>query len=269
MEYSVKDLVKILLKKWYIILLSVCVVGVAAFFLSQASYAQAVKDYDSYTSAMEQIESGAGTVTAVYCVQANTDNEAFLQACADLLSEAEATGMPSTDVLTAYALRTIEPLLPTVLKDAALLQAAQTALELQADEAEEAEPIIVREHWEVQYLGNRNFEVRISGLTEKQASIILETYLAELSQTLSSPVLAYTAEQTSYQFQYDTPEFTDLAELAQIVMQKPASKPSMVKTVCTAAVFAFALSCIIILVVAFIKESAALNKKHANENANQ
>ena len=56
MEYSVKDLVKILLKKWYIILLSVCVVGVAAFFLSQASYAQAVKDYDSYTSAMEQMK---------------------------------------------------------------------------------------------------------------------------------------------------------------------------------------------------------------------
>lgn len=51
MEYSVYDLIRILLKKWYVILLVMALLGGAAGVFSQRSYQAALADYEDYTSA--------------------------------------------------------------------------------------------------------------------------------------------------------------------------------------------------------------------------
>ena len=62
MEYSVFDLVRALLKKWYVIVLVMALVSGASVFTSRASYEKALADYEAYTT--ETIPTGeTGTLT--------------------------------------------------------------------------------------------------------------------------------------------------------------------------------------------------------------
>ena len=66
MEYSVYDLIRILLKKWYVILLVMALLGGAAGVFSQRSYQAALADYEDYTSRAAPVNTEVGSYTAVY-----------------------------------------------------------------------------------------------------------------------------------------------------------------------------------------------------------
>lgn len=262
MEYSVKDLIKILLKKWYVIVIVVCAVSAASFFLSRSSYEQAKKDYAYYTSVMEQVEEGAGTAESTYQITPQAEDENFLRIYSDFLAAHDTAEVPSAEQLNFYLLDAVEPKLELTLLSPQLLQPAQQTMDLeQALGDSDDEPIVVKELVEITYQGSGSFTVTVTGLPEASAKTVLESYTAELAQTLSSPIIDYTAEQTAYSFAYSEPVLADSAELAKLIMQEPVSAPSMVRTVATAAIFSFALICIVILVITFMRDSAALNKK--------
>ena len=54
MEYSVGQLIVKLLKRWYIIVLAMCLFAVFGIFASQQSYEKAVADYEKYTEVESQ-----------------------------------------------------------------------------------------------------------------------------------------------------------------------------------------------------------------------
>ena len=65
MEYSVYDLIRILLKKWYVILLVMALLGGAAGVLSQKSYQTALAEYEDYTARELPVNTETGDLTAV------------------------------------------------------------------------------------------------------------------------------------------------------------------------------------------------------------
>ena len=66
MEYSVFDLIRILLKKWYVILLVMVLLGGAAGVLSQKSYQTALAEYEDYTARELPVNTETGDLTAAF-----------------------------------------------------------------------------------------------------------------------------------------------------------------------------------------------------------
>lgn len=64
MEYSVKDMFRILVKKWYWILLSAVVAASVAGGVSQASYSGVLRQYEELTTETYPVDSLMGSVTA-------------------------------------------------------------------------------------------------------------------------------------------------------------------------------------------------------------
>ena len=66
MEYTVFELIRILLKRWYVILMTMCFIGGVSIFTAQRSYTQAVQNYEASIS--ETISAGVdtGTLSATY-----------------------------------------------------------------------------------------------------------------------------------------------------------------------------------------------------------
>lgn len=62
MEYSIFDLIRILLKKWHVILLGSCLTGGASLILSQWSYQCAIAQYAELTSATSPVSDFAQIV---------------------------------------------------------------------------------------------------------------------------------------------------------------------------------------------------------------
>ena len=81
MEYSVYDLLRILLKRWYIILLAMLAAGAAAYFLSSASREYVQESYDQLTQAPPAQEAGFGDRNAAYqCQYTLLDYSTYLDA---------------------------------------------------------------------------------------------------------------------------------------------------------------------------------------------
>ena len=66
MEYSVYDLIRILLKRWYIILLTMCAVGGLSIFTAQTSYNLAVENYEASISETDSADKDTGVLTVTY-----------------------------------------------------------------------------------------------------------------------------------------------------------------------------------------------------------
>lgn len=281
MEYSVKDLVKILLKKWYFILLIVAVTVTASYFLAQRSYQQAVADYQNYTTAVQSTEAKTGTLTVAYSIRAKTESENFIQVYTNFLvhhnfSDSEAT--LTMDDIADLAIQSLEPHLEATLTDKDILETAEIPVnnvsftnQTKVTTPGTGTPPATKP-FEICYLGNGRFHITLTGVTESDGQQTLQTYIKELTQTLSTPALEYQIDKISYVFNADKPVLTDSAKLAQLVMNKPsqtaAQASAVLKRMCIAAVFSFALACIIILVVTFIRDAAETEKKEkaAQEN---
>lgn len=279
MEYSVKDLVKILLKRWYIILLVVGITVAASYFLSDRSYQQATKDYNTYTTAVQQVEVKTGTLTAAYSIRPQTSNENFIQAYTNFLvhhNYTDSDSTPTMDEIADFAIKSLEPHMESLMLNKDILATAnipatdisysnQTNVTTPGTASPPpAKPI------EVRYLGDGVFHITLTKVGEADAQQTLQVYIKELTQTISTPTLPYQIDKVSYVFSPDKPVLTDSAQLAQLVMTNPANPDAaqtrtqtsvIIKRMCIAGIFSFAFACIFVLVVTFIRDSAASDKK--------
>lgn len=278
MEYSVFDLVRALLKKWYVIVLVMALVSGASVFTSRASYEKALADYEAYTT--ETIPTGeTGTLTvSVRYDYTVTDISEYVEAAkreADFIQRFSAEAGESTQEKTrslselyghqAYA--SFQSQLTQLPQDALLLSNVQKDISAYEfleppyiDEQGELitpdTPLTVSNHLQVTADGTNGLNLTITGLEEDPARKILESYLENL-QTVSRT--SYCAEITDMEvessFTPDPVQYTESAQFAQTVMKKPEQRPILVKTVGTAAAYSFVFACLGVLLYTFIKDS--------------
>lgn len=278
MEYSVYDLIQILVKKWYVILLAMCLVGGLSTVTARSSYAQTVKNYEESVSKVIDTGVDTGTLTASYLYDYEmTDlskylveakrKAAFWESFSEELHGGTREGTMDISELAeeAYAKVTQEAI--SLLTDTRVLQSAQSAMDAfqyqepptidgQGNVISSVGPLNVSQHLSVELLEGNTVRLTVFGLEEEVSRQILDAYLKNLKEVgrsdYSMEVSLVEGEQS---FTPDPVRFTESAAFAQLVMQKPEKAPIMVKTVGTAAVYAFVLSCFLILVVTFVKDS--------------
>lgn len=291
MEYSVYDLVRILLKKWYIILITMAAIGGLAWVSAQKSYEKVLADYEQYTS--ETITTGVETGTTVaafrYTYRVNDLSKytseyetkaAFLQNFADNF-HAEAYGQEdknSVYALAEQAFAKVSEDFSRLLTDSLVMAGVQNTVgTMQYQEPPtidaggvvypSAGPLVSANHMAVELLDATTFRVTVSGLEEAVAQEMIRAYTENLLSVGSQDYaldVAVTPLSTNY---FPNPILhTSTAQLAQTVMQKPEQAPIMVKTVGTAAAYAFVLACFLILLFTFIKDMRP-SRKNASKAA--
>ena len=267
MEYSVYDLIRILLKKWYVILLTMVVVAGLATVSARKSYEKAVADYEKYTS--ETISTGVetGTVVASYRYSYTVNDlskytsqyetkAAFLQKFADNF-DSEAYGQDeknSVYALAEQAFAKVSEDFSRLLSDGLVMsgtQDAMSALEYQEQPTIDGSgliypstgPMTVANHLVVGILDESTLRVTVSGLEETVAQQLVEAYLdCMVSVGHQDYALEVVVTPLSVNYFPNPVFYTSTAQLAQTVMQKPEQAPILVKTVGTAAVYAFVLA---------------------------
>lgn len=283
MEYSVADLIKILLKKWYIILLAMVAIGGISIYTAKVSYEKALSDYEAYTSqTVPAAKTGTLSATISYeydlldisaYVQDAQEKMDFVQQFSEAMNNAELNASIDSYADAAYAQYT-----------AALGQLpldSRIVVEIQNDIAnlgymeppvvdEQGQlvatdlPLTVANHLTVTPTDFQQVVLTVTGLEEEHARTIVksyETYLQEIAKTYYQLQLQF--HETTTSFALDSVQYTETAQFAQTVMQKPEQKPILIKTVGTAAIYAFALACLAILLVTFVRDShksAAMDK---------
>lgn len=278
MEYSVFDLIRILLKKWYVIVLVIALVSGVSIFAARASYNRVLADYEAYTTeTIPTGETGTLTVSVRYdytvtdiseYVDAAKREADFIQRFSEEVGESiqEKTGSLSENYgHQAYA--SFQSKLTQLPQDALLLANVQKDISAYEfleppyiDEQGELitpdTPLTVSNHLQVAADGTNGLNLTITGLEEEPARKILESYLENL-QTICRT--SYCAEITDVEvessFTLDPVQYTESAQFAQTVMQKPEQRPIMIKTMGTAAAYAFVFACFGVLLYTFIKDS--------------
>lgn len=279
MEYKVSDLLKILVRKWYVILLAMCLVGGMAVWASRESYQKALEDYQRYTEEMTPIAVDTGVLEAECQYGIGSVGSSFLQAYTDQILGDE-LGEPAKP-LTSVALLAAEPQLMGLLSSEQVIQQVQNyadSLEYQepilvdqeGNARSTAKPLAVKDHIAVEYTGRLTFCVTISGLEETAAQELLDVYCQSLTEAASGAILDIIVEETSREFVLSQEQPTSAAILAQTIMREPVAAPNMIRTAGTAAAVAFVFACFGILLVTFIKEGKAQNAvkegKHGHES---
>lgn len=289
MEYSVYDLIKILLRKWYIILLTMALLGGIAVISSQKSYQKALKDYETYTSQTVPVTMETGTLVAVYQYhyemtdvtkylnQAEMKN-AFLRKYAESVQADiyDATRKPSVYDEAERVFASVSADFSKLLVDSLVMQKVQsTMLEQNFTEppvltsdgssAQDSEPLVIANHLIVEQIDGSTLRITIAGLGKDAADTALASYLQSLADVgADNYFMKVTTEQTTNDYFADPVQLTDTAQLAQIVMQKPEQAPLLIKAVGTAAAFAFVFACFGILLFTFIKDTQVQSQRQAH-----
>lgn len=278
MEYSVYDLIRILVKKWYVILLAMCLVGGLSTVTARSSYAQVVKNYEESVSKIIDTGVDTGTLTASYLYDYEmTDlskylaeakrKAAFLVSFSEELYGGTREGTMNISELAeeAYAKVTQEAI--SLLTDARVLQSAQSAMDAfqyqepptidgQGNIISSVGPLNMSQHLSVELLEGNTVRLTVFGLEEEVSRQILDAYLKNLKEVGRSDYsMEVSLVKRKQSFTPDPVRFTESAAFAKLVMQKPEKAPILAKTVGTAAAYAFVLSCFLILVVTFVKDS--------------
>lgn len=256
MEYSVLDLIKSLLKKWFLILLVMCITAAAAVGLSQLSYQKAVEQYEDYTNETVPMPEGYGTATALIRCSISENSVNVLKSVIRSLPFEGGTPRFSDEELAEVVLNTVEDQISALLSNPELTNNIQTALSLLNEQTE----VVVSEHMWVQSEKNYSFRLHVSGLDESTARQILDLYKAEFTKLADGMLLDMELTEESYGFTLGEGVPTDKAEFSQLVMQEPVEEPNVIRNAITGAVFGFALACILILLLTFAKDSAAQAK---------
>lgn len=282
MEYTVYDLIRILLKRWYVILLAMCLVGGASAITAPQSYEQAVLNYEAAIA--ETVSAGVDTGTLFATFLYNYE----LSDLTEYLTEArrkaafyerftQELGVGEQDPLSAASLAAsayaaLSEHAPALVEDARVLAKTQTAMDAfhyveppVLDEndniVESDEPLTVSNHLEVESLTGNVIRVTVSGLEEQPARELLAAYLKSLEAVgLSDYSIKVSLTERENAFTLAPLRLSQSAQFAQAVMAKPEKAPILVKTVGTAAAYAFVLSCFLILAVTFVKDSRRAEK---------
>lgn len=285
MEYSVYDLIRVLLKKWYVIILAMCVIGGLSVFTAQYSYTQAVANYEA--SIAETVSAGVdtGTLSASYLYDyelidltkylAEAERRmTFYQRFTEELGVSSEEEVLSVSSLAGSAYSAASQEAAALLTDTRVLAETQTAMDafhyVEPPVLNENEEIVVSEdsldvssHFTVEVLPESVVRLTVSGLEEAPARQLLAAYLESLEAVGRSDYSISTTMMERENTYTPAPlRLSQSAEFAQVVMAKPEKTPVMVRTVGTAAAFAFVLSCFLILIVTFVKDSrrSAVNR---------
>jgi len=246
-EFSVLYLIKALLKKWYVILLVMAVTAAAAVGLSKLSYNRAVADYQQ-NMAILQSENKKVLLTTDYSYRLDDASLSFL---GDYVKESSGA-YSDKEQLLFVAKNTFNEKLAAVLEDKEVLGEVATKYEISEEE--------LAEFLEITRVDKDVFRVSVSELSEEQAKEMRDCYLTALKNKVDNAFI-------SYQFEESPAQVTVTDEAARFisaVMEEP-TPPSLIRTVATAALYAFALGCVGVLVYIFIKESKKEKKEEKKD----
>lgn len=286
MEYSVYDLIRILLKKWYVILLVMALLGGAAGVLSQKSYQTALAEYENYTSRELPVNTETGDLTAVsqcgftltdmgYYRQQAASKKAFIDAYLSdagkempydrLYQEAEdAFAAASSDFSSLFMSK-------TVLAEVQAFAARRDLLEPVTVEADgsvsgEDTPLNTAAHLCADLSDDGLVTVTITGLPEDTCDTLLAAYwqaVEEQGEALYSMQVEHLALTRVYTPRI--PSLTEDAILSQTVMQKPERAPIVLNAVCKGAAFGFLFACFGVLLYTFIRDTAPVEKRRGSK----
>lgn len=282
MEYSVSDLIRILLKKWYVIVLVMAILGGAAGVLSQRSYQSALAEYEDYTTRTVPINTEVGELTAVYqCSFKLTDMSRYRQRFADkrefidtymagggtqmptdrLYQEAETAFSAANSDFSALFANT------AVLAEVQAYAVQQEFLEpvtVGADGTltDSAAPLAVSGHLSATISDGGVVTVTLTGLPEELGTALLEVYWqAVKKQGAAQYDMQVSAEPLTQVYAPQKPALTEDALLSQTVMQKPEHVPMLLQAVGKGAAFGFLFGCFGILLYTFIRDTAPTEKQ--------
>jgi len=271
MEYSVNDLVRILLKKWYVILGMMLVVGAMSGVTSQLSYNRAIEQYEVYTHETLPPTS-YGSANAIYDISYKaTDNaryfdkDLFLQGYICAYADMKIDGKESADI-NLQAEAAFNELLP----DASLVESDYIALI--ADEkvwfnTQNVLDELVAQGWGGSVspsakeqlsvtLQDGSLIISVRDMKDDLTEAAVDTFVEQLKLVGKEDYqLEVNAEKKSYEYTAIDQELTHRAELSQVVMGHPGAAPNMVKVFGTAAMFAFVVSCFGVLLFTFVKDN--------------
>ena len=286
MEYSVNDLIRILLKKWYVILLAMCLLGGLSTITARKSYENAVAQYAEYTAETPASVPETGTCISVYqygfqvtdlslYVSRAENKEAFIQQFMEDYRGSSLDQEKTADLYTlaeqAYSEAAAD--CGKLLTDAVVMEKTQQAAnesQMQEPAAVDAEgnlvgssPLCVSNHLSLSQTSSNTFQIQVYGLEEAVARQLIGYYLENL-QAVGRDTYFMELRMTELSQEYiPNPVPVDASvQFSQTVMQAPQQAPILVKTVGTAMAFAFVLACFLVLLWTFVKESRAAAKNN-------
>lgn len=282
MEYSVFDLLRILLKKWYVIVLVMAILGGAAGVLSQRSYQSALAEYEDYTTRTAPINTEIGELTAVYQSSFKlADTNRYRQRFAakrefiDAYMAEESTQMPTErlyqEAETAFSAANSDFsalfVNTAVLSEVQAYAAQQELLEPVTIDADgsvtnAATPLTVSGHLSAAISDGGIVTVTLTGLPEEIGSALLEVYWqAVKKQGAAQYDMQVSAEPLTQVYAPQKPALTEDALLSLTVMQKPERAPMLFQAVGKGAAFGFLFGCFGILLYTFIRDTAPAEKQ--------
>lgn len=282
MEYSVQDLIKILIKKWYIIILAAVLLGCGSVPLSQISYQKACEQYERITSDTTPVILEVGDLVVTY----NCEYTVQPDILSDFLSlyldgqqkqEDETVRGPINGKVSQKMIQAIDQRIVEIASTDSLFEELQNECDENKLKLPEP-PLTEEEKFELQFtltpkiayffsveaVDEGVITVTVSGLEEEKAEQLVELYQQVFErQNCNNSIATITLQQSSSAFTPDSLEPVT-AQLAQVVMAEP-TPPSMVRVVGMASVFGVVLACFGILVFAFIMDTRASRKAKQND----
>ena len=268
MEYTVSDLLKIFLRRWYVILLSMALLAAVAVYTSQASFQQVSEDYETYTTETKPVTVQVGTLTAAvpYRCDIADYNALFHQSDALAAFYEKYTKQLPEDVFdtdkkldpSSYALNAysqISTSFSALIADSAVSAEVNAMYAGQEEPLQPGKPLTAFDHFAVSIPSADTLQIVISDLTEETAEAALRTYLTALADAADKYNLTVALDEPDMTYTAAPLEYTERALFAQMTMKAPEAPPSIVRTIGMAMIFGFVFSCFGILLVTFIKDS--------------
>lgn len=277
MEYSVFDLIRILLRKWYVVLISMCVLGGLSVITARTSYGLAVQSYERSVSETVSAGVDTGTLSATYLygyelsdltkyLSEARQKAAFYERFAEELGTGGELAVDAA-ALAEHAYAGVSQEAAALIGDARVLEETQTAMDAlhyveppvldgEGKIVESDSPLSVSGHLQVESLPDNVIRITVFGLEEQPARKLLAAYLRVLKSVGRSDYsLKVNMTERENVFTLDPLRLSQSAQFAQVVMAKPEMAPILVKNIGTAAAYAFVLSCFVILAVTFVRDS--------------
>lgn len=264
MEYTVYDLLKILWRKWYIIVIAVVVIPLLAILISRISYNRAVANYEKFTQERVVAVGDVGTTLTVYQYGYEVKDDfkqayqIYAQTTSDepLLNEQEY----ADQLFSQMRQRFVDSLTSEYVWD---------ELEYRLDFAGFKEPdvmdennnvissdqaLMLKKHFAVKIREENVYEVEIVGVEQDLAQIILAVYNEIVLNRNDDECIQVVLYQQPSSFELTRLVPTDNAVLAnQVMAPVPEAPPRLLKTVLICAVFAAAFACFFVLLAAFVQ----------------
>ena len=273
MEYSVYDLIRVLLKKWFIIVLCTLLVGGGAIGMSWLSYEEAVDNYQALTTETVPVIVNTGTTTVAYRYSYG-GHEELISTVLGLYQQTvqtETSVVPEVQTLVDLAFANAKPNIDASVTSPELMVKVQEAIDqlslqepptINADKVvtPSSGPLQVADHLTVA-LRNGTVHLTVTGLEEEVAKAVLDAYCRMFSVMNENLVFTTTLEVNNLSFTPDPLQPTTMALVAQVVMEEPPEAPSAVKVAGTGACFGFVLGCFVVLLATFIKDTRPSKKE--------